>query len=422
MQLKIPFGEKEFSDQFHDDDVEVTLKDGWTKRRIAYVVAMLALAILFITRFEDVMAGAGKVYEVLLPFFAGAIVAYLLNLIMSRLERVYFPGSTNALVVKSRRLVCMILSLLIVGTVVTVVIVMISEQMVESVTALFQGITAAFNAISDFVQEFGLDTGFLAVFSNDLSEWEKIVSEAIEQVGGVDKVVSSAFTLTGALTSGVFDGFIALVFAIYLLMGKERVKAGAKTLGFTVLSEASYRKACHACDIANDSFSRFIIGQCLEASILGTLCTIGMSILGVPYAMTIGPLVGLFSLVPLVGAWIGGIVGALMILPTSLEQALIFAVFLLILQQIEGNFIYPRVVGGSVGVSGIWVLLAVFVGGALFGVAGVLLGVPFVATVGRLLDEVWKREPEPDGSGDSPGGDAPGATDESSGGDAPILA
>lgn len=401
MQLKIPFGEKEFSDQFHDDDVEVTLKDSWTKRRIAYVVALLALAVLFITRFEDVVAGVVAVYDVLLPFFAGAIVAYLLNLIMSRLEKLYFPGSSNVLANKSRRLVCMILSLLIVGTVVTVVVVLISEQMVESVTALFQGITAAFHAVSDFVQEFSLDTGFLAVFSNDLSEWEKIVSEAIEQVGGVDKVVSSAFTLTGALTSGVFDGFIALVFAIYLLMGKERVKAGAKTLGYTVLPEVSYRKVCHACDIANDSFSRFIIGQCLEASILGTLCTIGMSILGVPYAMTIGPLVGLFSLVPLVGAWIGGIVGALMILPTSLEQALIFAVFLLILQQIEGNFIYPRVVGGSVGVSGIWVLLAVFAGGALFGVAGVLLGVPFVATVGRLLDEVWKREPEPDESDDS---------------------
>lgn len=402
MQLKIPFGEKEFVDHLHDDDVEVTLKDGWTKRRIAYVVALLALAVLFIARFDDVVAAVVRVYEVLLPFFTGAIVAYLLNLIMVRLEKLYFPKSNHVVVLKTRRLVCMIVALLIVAVVLGVVGVLISEQLVESVTALFQGIAAAFHAVSDFVQKFSLDTGYLAVFSNDLSEWEKIVSEAIEQIGGVDKVVSSAFTLTGALTSGVFDGFIALVFAIYLLMGKERVKAGAKTLGYTVLPEPSYRKVCHACDIANDSFSRFITGQCFEAMILGTLCTVGMSALGIPYAMTIGPLVGLFSLVPLVGAWIGGIVGAFMILPTSLEQALVFAVFLLILQQIEGNFIYPRVVGGSVGVSGIWVLLAVFAGGALFGVAGVLLGVPFVATAGRLLDEVWKREPEPDDSGGSP--------------------
>lgn len=422
MQLKIPFGEKEFSDQFHDDDVEVTLKDGWTKRRIAYVVCMLALAILFITRFEDVLSLVGKVYEVLLPFFIGAVFAYLLNLIMSQLEEHYFPNSSNTLVVKTRRLVCLLLSLLIVAFVLTVVIVMVSGQMAESMAALFQGITAAFHAVSDFVQEFSLDTGYLAVFSNDLSEWETIITDTIAQIGGVDKVVSSAFSLTGALTSGIFDLLIALVFAVYLLMGKERVRAGAKTLGYTVLSEKNYNRVYHACCVADDCFSKFISGQCFEAMILGTLCSIGMSLLGIPYALTIGPLVGLFSLVPMVGAWAGGIVGALMILPASLEQALIFVVFLLILQQIEGNFIYPRVVGSSVGVSAIWVLFAVFAGGALFGVAGVLLGVPFVATVGRLLDEVWKREPESGGSGDSPGGDEPGASDGPSGGLAPGLA
>ena len=422
MQLKIPFGEKEFSDQFHDDDVEVTLKDGWTKRRIAYVVCMLALAILFITRFEDVLSLVGKVYEVLLPFFIGAVFAYLLNLIMSQLEEHYFPNSSKALVVKTRRLVCLLLSLLIVAFVLTVVIVMVSGQMAESMAALFQGITAAFHAVSDFVQEFSLDTGYLAVFSNDLSEWETIITDTIAQIGGVDKVVSSAFSLTGALTSGIFDLLIALVFAVYLLMGKERVRAGAKTLGYTVLSEKNYNRVYHACCVADDCFSKFISGQCFEAMILGTLCSIGMSLLGIPYALTIGPLVGLFSLVPMVGAWAGGIVGALMILPASLEQALIFVVFLLILQQIEGNFIYPRVVGSSVGVSAIWVLFAVFAGGALFGVAGVLLGVPFVATVGRLLDEVWKREPESGGSGDSPGGDEPGASDGPSGGLAPGLA
>lgn len=401
MQLKIPFGEKEFSDQFHDEDVEVTLKDGWTKRRIAYVVVLLALAVLFIVRFDGVMDIVAKVIDVLMPFFIGAVFAYLLNLIMVRFEAHYFPNSNNAFVLKTRRLACMLLSLLLVVFVLAVVIIMISGQMADSMAALFQGVTAAFHAVSDFVQEFSLDTGYLAVSSSDLSEWEKILTETIEQIGGVDKVVSSAFSFTGALTSGVVDILIALVFAVYLLMGKERVKAGAKTLGYTVLSEAKYQRVYHACCVADNCFSKFITGQCFEAIILGTLCSIGMSLLDIPYALTIGPMVGLFSLVPLLGAWIGGIAGALMILPTSLEQALIFVVFLLVLQQIEGNFIYPRVVGGSVGVSAIWVLFAVFVGGALFGIAGVLLGVPFVATVGRLLDEVWKREPEPEEPDDS---------------------
>ena len=395
MQLKMPFDDKELREHLHDDDVEVLLKDGWTKRRIAYVIALVTLAVLFIARFDDVVAVFKVVYAVFLPFFAGAVVAYLLNLIMARLEDAYFPSSTNKFIVKSRRLVCMVVSLLIVATVFTVVGLMVSGQLVDSVTALFQGITAAFHAISDFVQEFGLDAGILAIFGNDVSEWEKIVSQAIEQAGGVDKLVDSAFSLTGALTSGMVDGLIALVFAIYLLMGKERVRAGAQTLGRTVLSDVWYQRAYHACVIANDCFSRFITGQCLEAMILGTLCAFGMSIIGIPYAISIGILVGLFSLVPLVGAWVGGIVGALMILPISPEQSLVFVIFLLILQQIEGNFIYPRVVGGSVGVSGIWVLLAVFAGGALFGVAGVLLGVPFVATASRLLDDFWKRPAEP---------------------------
>lgn len=389
--MKIPFDGKKFVDYLHDDDVEVTLKDGWTKRRIAYVVVLLTLAVLFIVRFSDVVAAVSVMSAALLPFFAGAIVAYLLNLIMGRLERVYFPGSANVVVKKTRRLVCLVLSLLIVAALLTGVGFMVSGQIADSVAALFQGIAAAFQAISELVEEFGLDTGWLAIFSNDIGEWEAIITEAINQVGGVDKVVTSAFSLTGALTSGVFDAFIAIVFAIYLLLGKERVQSGAKTLGYTVLPRKWYDYICHACQVANECFSRFITGQCLEATILGTLCAIGMSIMGIPYAVTIGILVGLCSLVPLVGAWIGGIIGALMIIPISFQQALIFVVFLVILQQIEGNFIYPRVVGGTVGVSGIWVLLAVFAGGTLFGVPGVLFGVPFVATASRLLDEVWKR-------------------------------
>ena len=401
--MKIPFDGKKLVSYLQDDDVEVTLKDGWTKRRIAYVVLLITLAVLFIARFADFLTLLSTVASALLPFFAGAIVAYLLNLIMGRLESVYFPKSTNVVVVKSRRLVCLIISLLIVGAILTGVGFMVSGQIAESVSALFQGIAAAFQAVSELVTDLGLDTGWLAVFSNDLGEWEAIVTEAIDQLGGVDKVVTSAFSLTGALTSGVFDGFIAIVFAIYLLLGKERVKAGAKTLGFTVLPHKWYDYVCHACSIVNDCFSRFITGQCLEATILGSLCAIGMSVMGIPYAVTIGILVGLCSLVPLVGAWVGGIIGALMILPISFQQALIFVLFLVILQQIEGNFIYPRVVGGSVGVSGIWVLLAVFVGGTLFGVAGVLFGVPIVATASRLLDEVWKR---PDGEVAEPVEDA----------------
>lgn len=383
-----------------EEDVEVLLKDGWTARRIAYVVALVTLAILFIVRFGDVAAMAAKVIGVLMPIFAGSIVAYLVNLIMFRLERVYFPKSKNPLIVKSRRVVCMILAFAVIALVFTGVGFMVSGQVADSFRALIDGITAAFTAVGAFIQDLGVDESVLALLGNpEITKWEDLITEAIEGIGGVESILSSAVGLGGVVTASVVDAFFAFIFSLYFLLRKEHVMAGAHTLGRTVLSEKWYERACHACTVANDCFSRFITGQCLEAMILGGLCAVGMTIFGIPYAGSIGVVVGLFSLVPMVGAWLGGIIGVLMILPISFQQAIIFAIFLLILQQIEGNLIYPRTVGTAVGVSPIWVLAAVFVGGALFGVAGILLSVPFVATVGRLLEDFWKRPAEEQADG-----------------------
>ena len=395
-----------------EEEVEVLLKDGWTAKRIAYVVILLTLAILFIVRFSDVVKVVSTVSHVLMPIFAGAIIAYLINLIMFRLEKLYFPGSSNQFVEKSRRVVCMILSFAIVVLIFVGVGFMVSGQIADSFKALIDGITAAFTVTGEFIHDLGIDESALALLGNpEITKWEDLLTKAIEGIGGVDGILSSALGLGGVVTASVVDGFFALIFSLYFLLRKEHVMAGAHTLGRTLLSDKWYARACHACAVANDCFSRFITGQCLEAMILGSLCALGMTVFGIPYAGTIGVVVGLFSLVPMVGAWLGGIIGVLMILPISFQQALIFAVFLLILQQIEGNLIYPRTVGTAVGVSAIWVLAAVFVGGALFNVVGILLGVPFVATVGRLLEDFWRR-PEgasaPNASGPALAATAPG--------------
>ncbi|MBR5259099.1 MAG: AI-2E family transporter [Eggerthellaceae bacterium] len=399
-----------------DEEVEVLLKDGWTAKRIAYVVVLLTLAILFIVRFSDVVHLVSVVVGVLMPVFAGAVVAYLVNLIMFRLEKVYFPDSTNRFVEKSRRVVCMILSFAIVALVFVGVGFMVSGQVADSFKALIDGITAAFTVVSEFIRDLGIDESALAMLGNpEITKWEDLLTKAIEGIGGIDGILTSALGLGGVLTASVVDAFFAFIFSLYFLLRKEHVMAGAHTLGRTLLSDKWYARACHACAVANDCFSRFITGQCVEAMILGTLCALGMTIMGIPYAGSIGVVVGLFSLVPLVGAWVGGIIGVLMILPISFQQALIFAVFLLILQQVEGNLIYPRTVGTAVGVSAIWVLAAVFVGGALFNVAGILLGVPVVATVGRLLEDFWKRpESVPAAPGVASGPNAPAAPTEPS--------
>ena len=183
-----------------------------------------------------------------------------------------------------------------------------------------------------------------------------------------------------------------MVFALYLLLDKDRVHAGAMRAASFIPGEDLRRRVLHACSITNDCFSRFIRGQCIEAVILGALCAIGGTILQFPYAASIGLIVGVSSLIPFAGAWIGGIMGAAMILSQDPAQALQFIVFLVILQQIEGHLIYPNVVGQSVGLPSIWVFVAVIAGGSLFGLLGVLLGVPVISTIRTLAMEHFAKQ------------------------------
>ncbi|MFR3272453.1 MAG: AI-2E family transporter [Slackia sp.] len=203
----------------------------------------------------------------------------------------------------------------------------------------------------------------------------------------VVSMLESVFSTAGSILHNVFAVVVALVFCLYILLDKERVVKGANSaldLFMPASAAASVRRAAH---VANQAFSRFITGQCIEAVILGTLCAIGMGMFGMPYALAIGACVGLTALVPVFGAWLGGAIGFLMILTVDPMQAVWFIVFLIVLQQLETHLIYPNVVGASVGLPGIWVFSAVLVGGALFGVLGMFLGVPAVATIRTLAIE-----------------------------------
>ena len=199
-------------------------------------------------------------------------------------------------------------------------------------------------------------------------------------VGFVAGTVSTVFS--GAVTT-----LLSVIFTIYLLSGKDRLRAQCHRLMRFALRPKHYDRACYVLRVADDSFHRYIVGQCTEALILGALCTVGMLILQLPYATMIGALVAFTALIPVAGAYIGAAVGAFMILTISPVQALIFLVFLVVLQQLEGNLIYPRVVGASLGLPGIWVLAAVTVGGSLMGIFGMLLAVPLAASVYRLMRE-----------------------------------
>jgi predicted PurR-regulated permease PerM len=220
------------------------------------------------------------------------------------------------------------------------------------------------------------------------------VEQLVDMVtNGVTDVVSLVIQTLQSLISGVITGFLSFIFSIYLLLSKERLKSQANRLCTNFLPEKLYKRILYVVSNLNVSFRKYLIGQSAEAVILGLLCGIGMAIFGFPYAAMISTLIAFTALIPVAGAYIGAFVGAFMILTVSPIKALFFLVFLVILQQLEGNLIYPRVVGEALGLPGIWVLAAVTVGGGIAGVAGMFLGVPLVAALYRMLrDTLNKKE------------------------------
>jgi len=232
---------------------------------------------------------------------------------------------------------------------------------------------------------------------NSLSEidWQSKLTDMIGTItSGVGNVVGGVISVVSGIFSGIVTALLSIIFSIYILATKDSLKNGGAKLLNRYASEKWNKRISYVLSVLDECFHSYIVGQCTEALILGGLCTVGMLIFGFPYALMIGALVAFTALIPVAGAYIGAGVGAFMILTESPIQALLFLLFILVLQQLEGNIIYPKVVGTSMGLPGIWVLAAVTIGGGIFGVLGMLLGVPIAAAVYRIVgDDVKKAEP-----------------------------
>lgn len=366
------------------------LADSSFFRRVVALCVIVTLCVLFVVRFDGVKAVLGAAWEIVSPFVIGLVLAYLLNIIMRQWEKLLLSRSSHPIVQRIARPCSLILSIATVAAFVAVLVVLVSDGLKESLLALKEGFSTILSQASAAVSS---NEDLAALLPDDMSNLEQMAQSAVESLGGASSIVKQVAHWGENVVNAVVDAVIALVFALYVLVGKERCLQGAQHAGQLILPPRAYNVVAHVCSVFNDNFSRFIAGQCIEACILGTLCVLGMTILGFPYAMSIGLCVGATSLVPFIGAWIGGTVGALMIASVSIEQALWFVVFLIVLQQIEGHFIYPNVVGNSVGMPGIWTFVAVVAGGSLFGFFGVLLGVPTVSSIRQLvLEAIEKKE------------------------------
>ncbi|WP_462134660.1 AI-2E family transporter [Slackia piriformis] len=360
-------------------------------RTVAVGVGLFFVAALALQYSDHLFAALGLAWIAVMPLLLGCVFAFLVNLIMARLERVYFPRSTKKIVASSRRIVCLIGSFLIIGAVIAVIVNLVLPELKASTGVIKTGVAKVAGDFYGWASQ-NLDSIMGSIDSASLESLERSFTDLMASLSSGDSssvvsMLESVFSTAGSILHNVFAVVVALVFCLYILLDKERVVKGANSaldLFMPASAAASVRRAAH---VANQAFSRFITGQCIEAVILGTLCAIGMGIFGMPYAVAIGACVGLTALVPVFGAWLGGAIGFLMILTVDPMQAVWFIVFLIVLQQLETHLIYPNVVGASVGLPGIWVFSAVLVGGALFGVLGMFLGVPAVATIRTLAIE-----------------------------------
>ncbi len=363
----------------------------WTNlAKIAVTVFILYLGTMYwpyISSVIGVFAGAT------VPLICGGIAAYVVNIPMNFFERSVFGNVKNRFLKAIKRPVCVLLAVLCIALIVSLVMTIVIPPMTEAIKIIVGLVIDRVKALEKVPDIYKLiPAEAFDSFRN--TNWESMVKQVFDVVvNGIGGTVNIIFATVSSVFSSIFNVFLAAVFALYLLLGKEKI---AKQLGRvldTYFRTDKTQYFYHILDTFHNTFRSFIVGQCSEAVIIGVLCTLGMYIFRFPHAMATGALVGLTALIPVAGAWIGACVGALLILTVSPIKALLFLVYIIILQQLENNLIYPKVVGTSIGLPGIWVLAAITLGGGTMGIGGMLISVPITATVYKLLrEDVARRE------------------------------
>lgn len=354
---------------------------------------IVTLLCLFVINFKEVINWVKMLLAVAFPLVLGCIFAYVLNILMVRLEKIYFPKSQTKWICNSRRGVCMVLSLAILICIVLFVLYLVIPQVVDCFVIISKDVPEALHKAIQYLIKKSDELPALQKQLQDINlDWSNIIDKvSAGLMTGTKGFLASATTVVGTFLGAVTNVVIALIFSLYVLACKEDVGAKLNRLMKAFMKNTVYDKTVYVLKIVDESFSNFILGQATEAVILGTLCTIGMTLLRLPYAGSIGALVGLTALIPVFGGYIGAVLGAFMIGTVDLKQMIIFLVFLVILQQFEGNLIYPKVVGSSIGLPGIWVLAAIIIGSGLGGVTGMLLGVPVAASCYKLIKNATKK-------------------------------
>ena len=364
-----------------------------TLRNLFLVVAGGIVLYWLLHETDRVKAVYSVVKGIFAPFVLGAALAFILNVPMRAFEGLLKKVKNE----RWRRVLAVLLTFVAVLLVLTLVCLLLIPQLIKTIQSLIPSLIEFAGEVEAFFYEFLNENPRLmewVVNNTDLEsvDWASLIQQAISVLGtSVSSIISGTFSAIGSVFSALVNFVIAIVFALYSLFQKETLARQGRKLLYAFVPERVSDHIVRILRLSNSTFSNFLSGQCVEVCILGCLFAVSMAIFKMPYIPLISVLIAVTAFIPIVGAFIGCVVGAFLIFVNDPLLAVWFVVMFLVLQQIENNLIYPRVVGTSIGLNGMWVLVAVAVGGELFGVAGMFLMIPFASVLYTLLQEVTNK-------------------------------
>lgn len=357
-------------------------------KKILGIITFTVLLYVGLQRLDAVWSFLAAAFNLVFPFLLGAAIAFILNVLMRALEQRLFTGnSRKKLALKLKRPLSLLLTLLIVFGIIFLVVFLVVPEIINTVDNLRLSMPGFFTEIERNYTILMYQYPFLQDYLKfDALDWKEIINNIYSFImnSGAD-MLHSTFSVATSIFGGIIDFLLGFIFSVYILLQKEKLGMQTRKLLYAYLPEKAVDKIISICSLSSTTFSKFLSGQCLEAVILGLLFFFPMLLFGFPYALLISILISFTALVPIFGAFIGCFIGAFLILIVDPVKALWFIIMFIIIQQIEGNLIYPRVVGGSIGLPSLWVLVAVTIGGSTLGIAGMLIFIPMFSVLYTLL-------------------------------------
>lgn len=366
------------------------IMDRKTLRKITFIIIGAILLNWALQNMSTIGGFLSYIVKIITPFIVGLCIAFILNSPMGAIEG-RLSGLRNTTL---RRLVSLLLTIAIMLFIIIMVMFIIIPELVKTIEALIDKLPGFVDRATLLGEQISSQLPNLQVWLSNLElNWNEIGKNVLNTLkGGATSILNSTVSIASLIFSGIYNFLIGFVFAIYILFEKENLMRQFKKLLYACLPEKKADRTVEISSLVNKTFNKFLTGQCTEAVILGMMFLITMNIFKFPYALVISVLISITALIPMFGAFIACFIGAFLILVTAPGKAIWFIVVFLVLQQIEGNVIYPRVVGNSLGLPGLWVLVAVLIGGSTMGVTGMLLSVPLCSVLYILLREaVGKR-------------------------------